>query len=63
MQRDRWQAGGALMAADSPVDWLALLDAGQLARANEGVLKECREAAARTKKPQRCVITVRAPEQ
>jgi hypothetical protein len=62
MQRDRWQAGGALMAADSPVDWLALLDAGQLARANEGALKECREAAARTKKPQRCVITVRAPE-
>jgi hypothetical protein len=37
-------------------------DAGQLARANEGALKECREAAARTKKPQRCVITVRAPQ-
>lgn len=61
MHADRWHAGSALMQDASPASWRDLVTAADLARANEATLKACREAAARTKKEQRCAVTVPAP--
>ena len=61
MAGDRWEAGGALMQADSPTRWADLVSASELLPANRAVLAMCREAAAKTKKEQRCTLVVPAP--
>lgn len=61
MGTDRWNAGAALMQAQSPEAWRALMDAGKLTVDNQAVLEACHEAAAKAKKEQRCTIVVPAP--
>lgn len=61
MKTDRWRAGEALMAADSPEAWADLTAAAALLRPNKAALDVCREAAVKTKKEQRCPIVVPAP--
>jgi Family of unknown function (DUF6118) len=61
LNADRWDAGSALMKAQSPQAWRALMDAGKLSTANSEALGACREAAAKTKKEQRCTVVVPAP--
>ena len=60
MKADRWNAGIALMQAGSPDGWRGVAAASDLVRVNQEVLTACREAAAKTKKEQRCTITVPA---
>ena len=60
MKADRWNAGIALMQAGSPDGWRGVADASNLVRVNREALAACREAADKTKKEQRCTITVPA---
>ena len=60
MGADRWSAGIALMQAASPDGWRGVADASNLVRVNQEALAACREAAAKAKKEQRCMITVQA---
>jgi hypothetical protein len=61
MGGDRWDAGTALMQAGSPDGWRGAVDSWNLVRTNEKEISACSEAAAKTKKEQRCMITVPAP--
>jgi hypothetical protein len=61
MNADRWNAGTALMQAQSPEAWRGLMDDFNLAKNNQALLAICREAAAKTKKEQRCTLVVPVP--
>ena len=61
MHDERWNAGGALMAAGSPEAWNTMVDEHNLATANQAILTACRAEAAQTKKDQRCPFIVPAP--
>jgi hypothetical protein len=61
MNGDRWDAGSALMKAQSPEAWNVLMAAGRLTTDNSAALGACRDAAAKTKKEQRCTVVVSAP--
>jgi Family of unknown function (DUF6118) len=61
MNADRWDAGSALMKAQSPEAWNVLMAAGRLTADNSAMLGACRDAAAKTKKDQHCGIVVPAP--
>jgi hypothetical protein len=61
MNADRWDAGSALMKAQSPEAWNVLMAAGKLTADNSAALGACRDAAAKTKKEQRCSVLVPAP--
>jgi uncharacterized protein DUF6118 len=61
MQADRWRAGGALMEAASPDAWHDLESAASLLKPNVATFAACRDAAAKTKKEQRCILVVAAP--
>jgi hypothetical protein len=61
MQADRWDAGSALMKAQSPEAWNVLMAAGRLTADNSAALGACRDAAAKSKKEQHCGIVVPAP--
>lgn len=61
LHADRWSAGQALMKSTNPTGWATLAAEINLAEANHDALSACREAAARTKKEQHCVIVVPAP--
>jgi hypothetical protein len=57
---DRWDAGDALMRASSPRP--RMVNAWNLVHVNGEEIGVCNEAAAKAKKEQRCVITVRAQQ-
>ena len=61
MRKDRWNAGIALMQASNPSGWEVLSSEINLSIANHAALSACREAAAKTKKEQRCSVVVSAP--
>ncbi|MGC2031357.1 MAG: DUF6118 family protein [Steroidobacteraceae bacterium] len=61
MNADRWDAGSALMKAQSPEAWNVLMAAGKLTAENSAALGACRDVAAKTKKEQHCSIVVPAP--
>jgi hypothetical protein len=61
MNADRWSAGNALMKAQSPEAWDVLMAAGKLTADNSAALGACRDAAAKSKKEQHCVLIVPAP--
>jgi hypothetical protein len=61
MQADRWNAGSALMRAQSPEAWREYIDAQKLAAANSVALAVCQAAAAKVKKEQRCNVVMPAP--
>lgn len=58
MKADRWDAGEALMQTGSPDGWNSAVNAWNLVRANQKEIAACSEAAVKTKKDQRCTITV-----
>jgi len=58
MHGDRWDAGSALMKAQSPEAWNVLMAAGRLTAANAAALAACRDAAVKTKKEQHCSVVV-----
>ena len=61
MNADRWGAGSALMQAQNPEAWDVLMAAGKLTADNSAALGACRDAAAKSKREQRCVLIVPAP--
>jgi hypothetical protein len=58
--QDRWHAGEALMQAADPNKWHWALDVLSLGETNQKALAACRTEAVKTKREQRCVITVPA---
>jgi len=60
MMRNRWDAGIALMQADSPDGWAQLATDANLVSVNRDKIVACREKATKTKKDERCIITVKA---
>jgi len=61
MHADRWHAGQALVKSNDPAGWTTLAAEIDLAEANHDVLSTCREAAATSKKEQRCSIVLPVP--
>lgn len=61
MRADRWNAGTKLMQAHHPEAWQDLESAAALLKPNIATLAACRDAAAKTKKEQRCSVVVPAP--
>ena len=61
MQADRWNAGAALMQAQSPQGWRDLESAAELLTPNKAALAACRDAAVKTRREQHCAIVVSAP--
>jgi hypothetical protein len=61
MQADRWNAGTKLMQTHHPEAWRDLESAAALLGPNIATLAACRDAAAKTKKEQRCTVVVSAP--
>jgi len=58
---DRWKAGQALMAAESPDRWREMVAAVKLADANAEILALCAARARHYGKAVRCTINLRAP--
>jgi hypothetical protein len=61
MNADRWNAGTKLMQTHHPEAWRDLESAAALLGPNIAALAACRDAAAKTKKEQRCTFAVPAP--
>jgi hypothetical protein len=61
VKENRWNAGSTLMQVASPDQWPEIVEAARLAKANKESLAVCREAAAKSRRDQRCSITVPAP--
>lgn len=61
LHADRWSAGQALMRSTNPGGWATLAAEMNLVEPNHAALSVCREAAARTKREQRCTVVVPAP--
>lgn len=60
MNANRGEAGAALIRAENPAGWNALVSVWNLVQINEKEIAACREQATKTKKDQRCTITVSA---
>ncbi len=60
MEADPWDAGIALMKSGSPAGWAQLAADADLVSANRDKIVACQNAAAKTKKEERCTITVQA---
>ena len=54
-----WDAGIRLMRAGNPEGWQAIVDAADLARENRDTIAACEKAAAKSKEPVRCTISIR----
>ena len=61
LRLDRWDAGARLMQNANGQSWARLVDASELARDNSDVLEKCRDAASKSGRPQRCVLTLKPP--
>jgi hypothetical protein len=63
MRQEPWEAGMKLMKFASAEGWSRVASADELVEANSATVSACREAAAKTKRDQKCLITVAAPAQ
>jgi hypothetical protein len=61
MAADRWNAGAALMAAQSPEGWRELARDAELVKLNAPAIAACRAAAVKAKQEQRCALVVAVP--
>lgn len=61
MHTDKWNAGMALMKAGNPDGWAQLTTDANLVSANREKITECRAAAVKEKREQRCTVIVPAP--
>ena len=55
---DRWDAGARLMQSDNPQGWAQVAVGAKLERENRPALEDCWRAVTRTRKAQRCIVTV-----
>ncbi len=63
MRQEPWEAGMKLMKFASPEGWSRVASADELVEANRATVSACREAATKTKRDQKCPITVATPAQ
>ena len=63
MRQEPWEAGMKLMKFASAEGWSRVASADELFEANSATVSACRELAAKTKRDQKCPITVAAPVQ
>ena len=63
MRQEPWEAGMTLMKFASPEGWSRVASADELVEANSATVFACRELAAKTRRNQKCPITVAAPAQ
>ena len=61
MNANRWDAGMALMRSGNPDGWAQLTADANLVSSNRDKIADCRTAATKAKKEQRCTITVPVP--
>jgi hypothetical protein len=61
MRGSKWDAGMALMKAGNPDGWAQLTADANLVSANRSKITDCRAAAAKEKREQRCAIILPAP--
>lgn len=61
MGQDRWGAGWALLEAASHEGAVRIADAARLVTSNEDTLAACREAAIKSKREQRCTLSIPVP--
>ncbi|HJR56593.1 MAG TPA: DUF6118 family protein [Rhizomicrobium sp.] len=61
MNASRWDAGMALMRSGNPDGWAQLTADANLVSSNRDKITDCRTAATKAKKEQRCTITVPVP--
>lgn len=61
MRANKWDAGTALMKAGNPDGWAQLTAGANLVSANRSKITDCRAAAAKEKREQRCPVIVPAP--
>lgn len=57
-----WQAGMSMMMFASPESWSRVASADKLIEANKDAVADCRAAAVKTGKEQKCTVIVPAPE-
>ena len=60
MRQEPWEAGMKLMKFASAEGWSRVASADELVEANSATVSACREAVAKTKRDQKCSITVAA---
>lgn len=58
----QWDAGQRLMRTASPDAWDGIVSAANLTHDNREAIEACRKSAAKSKKPVRCAIEVKAGE-
>lgn len=58
MNANEWDAGMALMKAANPDGWALFVADGNLVSANRDAVKACQSKAAKSKRSERCIITV-----
>ena len=58
LRLDRWRAGARLMNSASPQGWARMMQNMKLERENQVALDSCWNAAKRSAKSQRCVVSV-----
>jgi hypothetical protein len=63
MRQEPWEAGMKLMKFASAEGWSRVASADELFEANSATVSACRDLAAKTKRDQKCPITVAAPVQ
>jgi hypothetical protein len=61
LRLDRWDAGARLMQSANPQGWAWVAEASNLEGDNRAVLNECRDAARKTNRAQRCVLNLQPP--
>ena len=58
MGKDSWNAGADLMRAGDPQKWNNYMYAADVVWTNRATLSDCRDAAAKTKKKQPCLVVI-----
>ena len=58
LRLDRWEAGARLMQSANPQGWARVSEASELVQANRAALGDCRKAAVRDGKAQRCTLVL-----
>ena len=61
LRLDRWEAGARLMQSANPQGWARVAEASKLEGDNRAVLEECREAARKANRAQRCILNLQPP--
>lgn len=58
LRLDRWGAGARLMQSANPRGWALVAEGAELERENPIALQDCRRAASKSGKVQRCLVTL-----